>query len=217
MIAASEALAQSAYHRCESLCLQALTEAREQGDWANYARILMPLQESRRLKRQTALDHAILLGTASCGSNLLDDLDHPEAGCIVVTHPHSTADVSDLIDTINASGKAIEVLWADSDTQDKSWRVSSVSAPAFGVELSAPERGWVNRWVHGSTPDGASAAHWFMQANEALGNTGLSNIQAELGTEDRIIQLEAVLQAAGDHELLHQALGDAVRAFAAKG
>lgn len=55
---ASQALVQRRYFQCERLCLEALSAAHGDRDYARMARIVLPLQESRRLKVQLALDAA---------------------------------------------------------------------------------------------------------------------------------------------------------------
>jgi len=59
---ASRALAEMDYLTCESLCLKALAAAREDGNWAYYKRILLPLQEVRRQRRMIAADGDVVLG-----------------------------------------------------------------------------------------------------------------------------------------------------------
>ncbi|MHC4996015.1 MAG: hypothetical protein ACYTGQ_13285, partial [Planctomycetota bacterium] len=61
---ASEALAHTDYFRCEKRCLQALALARDDNDYERYARILLPLQEARRLRRQAAADAGTYILTA---------------------------------------------------------------------------------------------------------------------------------------------------------
>ncbi len=55
---ASLALAKTDYTTCETLCLQALAQARKNQDWDTYLRILRPLQEARRWRRQQMTDEA---------------------------------------------------------------------------------------------------------------------------------------------------------------
>jgi len=51
---ASEALVLRDYHRCEHLCLEALASALAMRNFERMSRIVMPLQEARRQKRQVA-------------------------------------------------------------------------------------------------------------------------------------------------------------------
>ncbi len=57
------------------------------------------------------------------------------------------------------------------------------------------------------------AGHWFVAASEALGDAALAAVEADLGHRDRVEQLERMVAAVGDHELLHQRLNEAVRSL----
>ncbi|MBI1371945.1 MAG: hypothetical protein GC159_04180 [Phycisphaera sp.] len=83
---ASAALNGTRYLECERLCLDALELARASGDFDSYARILLPLQECRRIRRQTAVDAGVhvLSGERLEAEAILDR--HPE-GCLLLTDP----------------------------------------------------------------------------------------------------------------------------------
>jgi hypothetical protein len=85
---ASEALARTDYFACEKLCLQALDLARDSNDYERYARILLPLQESRRLRRQAAADAGTFILTAELSPQAI--LDQHPAGCLLLTDPPYT-------------------------------------------------------------------------------------------------------------------------------
>ena len=53
---ASAALQSMDYAACEAGCLTALAMAGNARRWSDYARILLPLQESRRQRRMIAVD-----------------------------------------------------------------------------------------------------------------------------------------------------------------
>lgn len=213
---ASRALAQTQYLACERLCLEALRQAREKQDWATYARILMPLQESRRQRRMIAAEGFIRLGASH--------LEGPDgswsvgfgAGCILVTRPFSRQHAAGLLGALSEQHKHVEVLFADSEIDDERWRIASFAGPAVVVDCPAPPPDWTNRWL---SPDEVSAAgepgpdDWFIDAGEALGDAALEQVEAPQGSVERVEQLESMLQAAGDHEILHQRLGDAARAL----
>lgn len=63
MEAASVALSRMQYVECDRQCVRALKMARELEDWPYYARVLLPLQESRRQRRLTAAEGVVRLGT----------------------------------------------------------------------------------------------------------------------------------------------------------
>ena len=212
MESASLALAQMDYPRCEALCIEAMARARDSNDWPYYQRILMPLQEARRQKRQAALDGDIRLGTEGVAS-LLDLLEHPQVGCIVVTHPFTKEDADRLDQAVRMHGRSIEVLFADNAADAPNWKITSFRGPAFVAQLPAPDRAWVNQWASPTQVTASAPAHWFMQANEALGNAGIESVLAPSGTDARVDGLERILVATGDHELAHQALADAANAM----
>jgi len=83
---ASAALNATRYLDCEALCLEALSLAQDAGDYASYARILLPLQEARRLRRQTAVEAGVhvLSGERLEPEAILDE--HPR-GCLLLTDP----------------------------------------------------------------------------------------------------------------------------------
>ncbi len=83
---ASKALAQTQYATCERLCLEAIDLARQSQDYDSLARIVMPLQEARRQRRQIACDHGVhILGEPK---QTVDALlaQHP-CGCLMLTAP----------------------------------------------------------------------------------------------------------------------------------
>ena len=56
-----------------------------------------------------------------------------------------------------------------------------------------------------------SPADWFLDAAERLGDAVLDGVAAR-DARQRVAELEACLEAAPDHEILHQRLWDAVKA-----
>lgn len=212
---ASTALVAMDYLTCERLCLDALRGAREAKDWAYYARILLPLQESRRQRRMIAADGFVRLGTSD-----LEGPDHDwsgsfTAGCIVVTRPYKVEHAAGLLAAMNTQRRHIEVLYVDSALDDELWRVTSVTDTSLHVDRPVPAADWVDRWLN---PDEVRSVgepgpdDWFIDATEVLGNAALDRVTAPEGSIQRIEQLERMLTAAGDHEILHQRLGDAARA-----
>ncbi|XAL99642.1 hypothetical protein OT109_18940 [Phycisphaeraceae bacterium D3-23] len=209
MQTASQALTDRDYPRCETLCVEALALAREAANWTDYARVVLPLQEARRLMRQAALEGKIRLGTADCAGcpdALLDGLD---AGCLVITAPHSAEQAQQIAQ--DAAGQPIEVLYAE-PAGDAIWTLRGLSGTDYTADRPAPSADWQSHWTPGGSGTALTAAHWWMEASEALGNAALASITAEPGTVERVTQIEAALSAVGDHELLHQALADAARA-----
>lgn len=213
---ASQALSDLDYPRCETLCLEALAQARGRGDWAGYSRVILPLQEARRQKRQAALEGRVRLGTAQHNGDVLSLIDGLDAGCVVITPPLSTDNASRLDEAVRAAGRPIEVLYAQPDPDGQFWTVHTFQGQLYKALRPAPPEAMREKPLPGQVAlpgDALTPAHWFMEANEALGNDAIAAAEVPMDPADRLAQLEAALSAVGDHELLHQRLADAARAM----
>jgi hypothetical protein len=217
---ASEALVRGQYLACETLCLQALAEARQRGDWAYYARILLPLQEARRQRRIIASEGTIRLGTADLIGGVEQWLSMFDAGCIAVTHPHAVEQAHTLAQLARKQHRYVEVLFVDSDAAEDRWVVRTFAAPSAICEMNAPVAPWLNRWISWPSDDvkasplpPATPADWFLDACEALGDAVLAKADKVADLRQRVDLLEAALHVVPDHELLHQRLGDTARAM----
>ena len=213
METASQALAELDYARCEALCMDALGQARDVGDWVMYQRVLLPLQETRRQRRQAALDGPILLGTPDKLGDVASQIGDIEQGCVVLTWPCTAGDAQSLIDSVQTRKKPIELLFADNASDAPTWRVTSYAGPGLSVDLPAPKADWIGQWVDPSAIAPPTPAHWFMQASEALGNAALAAIEATTGSLKHLQALEAALSCVDDHEILHQRLAAAAKAL----
>ncbi len=113
MEAASRALERTDYLESERLCLQALAMAHEQRDFDTYARILLPLQECRRQRRQLAADAGVfvLAGDKLSPVQILER--HPVGCLMLVDPPYTAADEKAVRDLARARGLMIEVLHFD--------------------------------------------------------------------------------------------------------
>lgn len=88
---ASQKLVAMDYLACERLCLVALALAREARDFQRYARILLPLQEARRQRRQIAADAGVVvLGEPRLAAEQVLDA-HP-GGCLMLLSPPYSPD-----------------------------------------------------------------------------------------------------------------------------
>lgn len=213
MESASQALAELKYARCEVLCTDALTKARDASDWVMYQRVLLPLQEARRQRRQAALDGPILLGTPKQFDDHAQLLNDIEQGCIVLTWPYTASDATALNQLIRDKQLPIEVLFADNASDAETWRITSYAGPGLSIDLPAPNAQWVGQWTDPSSLAPPTPAHWFMQASEALGNAALAAIAALPGSLDHLQALEQALACVDDHEILHQRLASAAKAL----
>lgn len=205
METASQQLADLDYAASEATCLDALSAARKAADWNLYARIVLPLQECRRQRRVHAADEAIQVGLAK-------GADVPQSGCVVFTAPHEPADAHAWEADGRKAGRLVEGLYAQA-AHRKTWRIISPADPTLACPVPAPYQLFPqNQPLAGEHK--TKAVHFFIGANEALGNAALERVTAEAGTVERVDQLEAAIAAVGDHEILHQRLADAARALA---
>jgi hypothetical protein len=228
---ASRALVRGEYLESESLCLRALQRARRERLWADYARILLPLQECRRHRRMIAAEGLVRLGTAGLSVRVESWLRKCRAGLIVVTKPHGLNDARALVAAARRKRRFIEVLLADFRGSSSPANPAAVgywhlrtfagSAKPACITRPAPQREWMDRWLTKGVADGAGAgkssggdptpADWFLDAAEALGDAALAAVSGPRGSLARLQALENCLRDAGDHEILHQRLGDAAR------
>jgi len=226
MESASQALAARDYLACETLCLQALTQARQARLWAYYARILLPLQECRRHRRMIAAEGVIRLGTTTLAAPLPTWLHHVRAGCLVVTPPYAVQDAQALEQAARAQQCFIEVLYADHPAAG-SWTFRSCASSNSGgggdifVNIPDPPAEWIDRDLPAaattafpSAPGSRTPADWFLDAGEALGDAALTKVRAPLGTLERVTELEDCLAVLTDHEIIHQELVEAATALA---
>jgi hypothetical protein len=208
---ASRRLVEMDYLASETLCLEGLRRARADRDWVAYGRVLMPLQECRRQRRMIAAEASVQLGTAE---GITESLESLPAGCVVVTFPLSMGDASRLAEQAASRRRHVEVLWCR-DADDDLWTLETFDGAQISCRMPAPAEDLRNRSITAEQPDPLRrAGHWFIAASEALGDAALAAVEAPLGTLDRVEQLERMVQAVGDHEILHQRLGDAARALA---
>ena len=110
---ASQALVAMDYAQCERLCLRALAEARRQRDFDRYARILLPLQEARRQRRQIAVD----AGVTVLGDSRLEPAqivhDHRQGCLMLLNPPYSVEDERAIRHAAVEQGLMLEVLVVD--------------------------------------------------------------------------------------------------------
>jgi hypothetical protein len=221
MQSASVALVGREYLVCEDLCLRALAVARQHQAWADYGRVLLPLQEARRHRRMIAAEGSVRLGTTGLPGDLPAGLAPYPAACILVTHPHGAADARALAAEARRSRRFVEVLFADNPVTAPRWRLLGLAGPEVACAVPAPPAAWLDRWFGRSAPAPAPAAaglpptpaDWFLDAGEALGDQALRQAAAATGDVARLEALEQCLEVVTDHELIHQHLWDAARAL----
>ncbi len=111
---ASNELVAMNYATCEKLCMDALRLARAAEDFERYARILLPLQESRRLRRQTAVDAGVfvLAGRPRLSPSEILEL-HPRGCVVLLSPPYTRDDVKAVRDAAFKAGAYVEPLIMD--------------------------------------------------------------------------------------------------------
>jgi hypothetical protein len=230
MAQATDALTRMDYLTCEALCLRAAEAAGAAGAWDAYARVLLPLQESRRQRRLIAADGAIRLGSGGLDlepATMLAALKQLGAagGCLVVTSPARRDDAAAIERAARAERLYVEVLYAEpagaASGSPQQWLVMSPTHERPRCQLPAPATELRDRWLVGDGGDPAAvrrrqAAAWFLAAGEALGDAALAAMDATAPAARRMAQLQAALEAVTDHELLHQRLFDAAAQLAAQ-
>ena len=184
---ASRHLVNLEYLACEAVCLEVLREVRAASDWATLARVLLPLQESRRQRRLFAVEAGVhVLAEPSNAPSL-------SKGAAVVL----SGDAATLEARARQARQYVEVLRAEPDAAGVrvapatgGWS-ATVPAPAFPL---APGRVY----------DEATAGHWYLAAGEAVGDVVLAEAERWPVSADTIDRLLLALDVVGDHELLHQ-------------
>jgi len=190
---ASAALAGMDYLVCETLCLEALGEARQAERYGYYARVLLPLQEARRQRRMIATQGDIQLGSGSAGFDPGIWLDEHKAGCIVLTHPHTPKEALALERRAREEKRYVEVLFADNTEDASAWALRSYDGPETTCQVSPPK------------PD-QNPAQWFLYASEQLGDAAMRSVDVSAQGISLLDALETRLRVFPDHELLHQRL-----------
>lgn len=136
MQAASEALVRRRYFECQRLCLRALAAAHRLHDYERMARILLPLQEARRHKRDTATDAGavyVLTGPIPAPANL-------RPGCYLVEPPRVGMDGALLREALDAAEVPALVLTREPLTRTGLWPVVAHGPVTVRVRVPAPAR-----------------------------------------------------------------------------
>lgn len=196
---ASDALARMSWFEAERLAIRALSLAWQHRDFERMARIVLPLQESRRQRFQKALD---------AGADGVAVVDQPPdgeelsvvPGCYLVQPPLVGADARRLRVAALQRDVPVAVLCREPATQlGLVPVVSTIPGKSFRTKMPPPK----NR----EQPDLA----WFVDALEELGNAAMHAIDPEKAVDRRIEALLEMLDALPEHEGLHQMLEEACR------
>ena len=211
---ASAALVACKYFEAERACVHALHEARRANDFERMARIVLPLQEARRQKRQLALDAGVIYVVRD-----LRDVPKPaRAGFYLICPPLIGLDARRVREQLDAAQVPAMVLAREPTTRAGQWPIVSVGDEVVVRTRVAPPEGGedcLEAWARGAfAGERASAAHlaWFLAAGEALGDEAIARVKASEPAAHRVDDLLEFLSAFPDHEKLHQRLEEACRA-----
>jgi hypothetical protein len=220
---ASRALVETRYFECQRLCQQAMSKAHRQLDFERMSRIVLPLQEARRLRRQLAVDASFLPTSAAPhppGVRLLDSMrsipSEPAPGCYLFQPPLIAADARAFREAADASEIPIFVLSREPLARDGTWPIASVGVVTVRVKVAPPvpvvrdERRMTKDFV--TNADGPRIARtWFENAAESLGDSAIARVRANDPAAWRVEDLLEFVDAFPDHEKLHQRLEEACK------
>jgi len=194
---ASEALVATRYFECERLAGEALTLALTGQDYERLSRILLPLQEARRLKRQAAVDSGAIVRLESYETlePLLSGAKPIKPGMYLIEPPLVGADGRELRERANASEVPVVVVVREPPVRTGQWPVVMVGPVTVRTRVEPPAK--------------KPTARWMLETGEALGDAAIASISTEIPARDRAEKLLAALAAVVDHEKLHQAAAEA--------
>jgi hypothetical protein len=211
---ASEHLGAADYFRAEEMCLRALSRARAIGDFERMARIVLPLQESRRQQMLAAID--------SGGRFLIDRLpgqaDGLAPGLYLVRPPAIGADANALRLMLRGRRVPAVVLAREPMTRAGLWPLVMVIPGGLVDSLSlrlqvAPPPGVVPQ-AGVPSRDNSSVpppAEWYVAASEAMGDAAIARFRSVEPAAHRADELFDALSALPEHEKMHQELAAACR------
>jgi hypothetical protein len=201
---ASCALVARQYFQTERLCLEALNAANAVHDYERMARILLPLQEARRLKRQLAYD---------AGNVTLVDGDLPltsqlRPGCYLVQPPRVGLDGRTLREALDRAEIPGVVVVREPTTRTGLWPIVALGPCTVRVRLEPPRD---LRPIPGKGRRGAKAATAGNSSKAgSKGGTGSKGGVAVRAPTEYTIRLDPVgLPPVEWFESALEALGDA--------
>lgn len=196
MIEAAAALEATHPIACERTAHEALQLAHQAQDYERMSRIVLLLQEARRLRRQAATDVKKVMRLSSYGDlePLLTGGKPIKTGCYLIEPPLVGADGRELRERALAEGVAVFVIVREPETRLKHWPVVAVGATTVRARLTPPKK---------------IDSTWMQQAGEALGDAGMTMVDFEECPADRADHLLQIVTTIVDHEKLHQAFTQA--------
>jgi hypothetical protein len=189
---ASRALLATDYFEAEHLCLAALEKAFQCNDFERMSRIVMPLQESRRQRRQQAAD----TGRVFVVSKTLPRASEIQSGMYLVEPPLIGRQAKTLREMAERRRVPVIVIAREPLTRLGKWPIVAVGD---GPRMPTSIRTYVD------PPKMPPTAEWFLRTNELLGDAAILKVKSGPAAW-RADELMHFLDAHPDHEKLHQAL-----------
>jgi hypothetical protein len=192
---ASAALASTEYFEAERCASEALTIAHLSHDYECMARILMPLQESRRQIRLAAIDtgEVIVLNDHARLEEVMGEGCVPGAGCYVLEPPLVGANGRNLRDLCKAEGVAAVVVVHEPQTELGRWPVVMIGPITVRTHVAPPTGGEITM-------------EWLLGAGEQHGDSAIESALLPDDPADRVDALMDRLGTIVDHEQLMQTL-----------
>jgi len=219
---ASRELAAGDYFAAERSCVAALDKAFIAGDYDRMARIVLPLQEARRQKRDLAYDAALTSGVYLVTGDVPTGR-HLKPGCYLVAPPRVGVDGRALREAADRKGVPVIVVVREPTTRDGLWPVVALGPVTIRAKVAPPRSAGRSRKhaepkqtngaavVFDVTQEPLPTPQWMLEANEALGDAAIESVPPDAAPEARVEAFMDRLRAHPDHEKLHQRLAEACR------
>jgi hypothetical protein len=188
---------------CEMLCIRAIELAVRENDWDRLSRIVLPLQESRRLRRQAATDSP-KVRIVDTQTQLRAKAD---TGCYLFQPPLIAAEARTFRESALRRGVDVFVLTREPMTKDGKWPISAVGALTVRTKVDPP-KGVVSKegCITRDEMTEPIEISWFQSAAEALGDAAIASVDPAEPAAHRVLDMIERIDAFNEHEKLHQAL-----------
>lgn len=198
---AEAALRRGAWFEAERLACKALAAARAEDDFDAMARILLPLQETRRQRLAAAFEHR----KVRISTTAVTEQDQVTAGIHVVEPPLVGADARRLRLLALEQEVPVAVLCREPITRLEECPIVAIGPVTIRTRISPPRR------------VAAPTQTWVAKALEQLGDRAIEDLDPDQDPIKRIDHLLACLDTHPDHEKLHQTLMASCRDAAKRG
>ncbi|MSR41565.1 MAG: hypothetical protein EXS10_06655 [Phycisphaerales bacterium] len=192
---AERALSRHQWFEAERLALKALELARVARAFDEMARIILPLQETRRQRMQVAA----ALGKVTIVKESVAEDTKISAGCYLVQPPAVGADARRLRLALLERDAPSLVLCREPKTSMGLCPIVSIGQVTIRTRIDPPKN-----WDKPSFS-------WYLAALEQLGDAAIASIDRGIEPVRQVDALLQCLDSHPDHEKLHQALADACK------